>query len=105
MNNEWIGPDDLDTELIDVEIKPEDLDDAGVYRFKDPNDSGKPMTFVTSKFRIQNFEAGGTTHLNFDFIGTYYNFDTASTGTHQFNNKDDNFNDPVLGQYLVKGKI
>ena len=102
--SQYISPDNLDETMIEITIRPEDLDDAGVYRFEDPKDPGKPMGFVCNKLRLQGFGSAGPSILNFDFIGTYYDFDTASTGKHT-NNKDDNFNDPVLGQYLSKGTI
>ena len=98
---QWLSPDKLENTKIELEISPGDLDDSGVFRFTDPEDPQKPLMFIASKIRFTKIS--GPTLLNFDFIGTYYDFDTAVDGKHA-NGANDNWNDPVLGQYFTKGK-
>ena len=97
---ESLSPDKMENNKLNIEINPDDLEDSGVYRFKDPEDPKKPLMFVASKVYITL--NSGPTLLNFDFIGTYYEFDTAVDGKHT-NDKDDSWNDPILGQYFIKG--
>ena len=101
-DTEWVSPDKLENTKLELEISPGDLDDSGVFRFRDPEDPKKPLMFVASKVCI--VLDSGPTLLNFDFIGTYYEFDTAVDGKHT-NDKDDTWNDPVLGQYFIKGNM
>jgi hypothetical protein len=97
-----LSPDKMENKKLNVEINPGDLDDSGVFRFKDPEDPKKPLMFVASTVYITL--NSGPTLLNFDFVGTYYEFDTAVDGNHT-NDKDDSWNDPILGQYFIKGNL
>ena len=81
----------------DIEIKPEDLDDNGLFFFNDPD--GLPLIFIASAVGLK-INSG---LLNLDLIGTYLDFDVASDGKHN-NGKSDNFYEPVISKYWVKGK-
>lgn len=86
----------------EVEIKPEDLDDVGCYFFKDPDDPEKPLAFVAHVVQVRNWSAGSTNVLNFDFIGTYYDFDSAVDGRHD-DGKSDDYNSYDIGLFIAKG--
>ena len=96
----WLHPSSLEIARLELDISPGDLDDSGVFRFKDPEDSTKPMMFVASKILVN---PTGPKLLNFDFIGTFYDFETAVDGKHA-NDKNDNWNEPVFGKYFVAGE-
>ena len=97
---EWIHPlESLDkTNGLSVTIAATDLDSNGIYWLKDGT---APLGFVASRIKIQ--KTGGPNVLNLDFIGTYYDFDTAKDGMHD-NTKDDNWNTDGIIRYLIKGK-
>lgn len=80
-------------------IQASDLDDNGLYFFPDPLSSSKKLTFIASKIFIKL----NADFINFDFIGTFFDFQTASTGKHT-DTKDDKFHDRVIGYYLMTSK-
>ena len=82
----------------DFTIASSDLDANGVYKFQDPDDSSKPMGFVASQIHVE--KAAGPDRLNFDFVGTFYDFETAVDGKHS-DNKTDRWNIYDVGAYLT----
>ena len=79
----------------DIEIKPEDLDENGLFFFDDA--SGDPLIFIASEVYLKI--GGGL--LNFDLIGSYLDFDVASKGKHT-NGKSDDFNNAIIGNFWIK---
>ena len=98
----WYGenPNEIGQTAFSVDIVEEDLDSHGVYYFKDKNDPTKPMIFVASMVMvfINNIQ---TMELNFDLIGTFFDFETAVDGKHS-DNKTDNFLNIHIGQFWMK---
>ena len=80
-------------------IQATDLDDNGLYFFPDPLSSSNKLTFIASKIFIKL----NADFLNFDFIGTFFDFTTASTGKHS-DGKEDRFHNYMIGWYLLKSK-
>ena len=97
---DWIHPwDSLDkTTGLTISIAASDLDSAGIYWLKDGT---IPIGFVASRIRIA--KVSGPNILNFDFVGTYYEYDTAKDGKYN-DNKADNWNTDGIDSYLIKGK-
>ena len=81
-----------------VTIEDSDLDDSGLFFFKDPNDASQPLEFACMTLALKDFE--GPIKLNFDFVGTYYAFDTAVDGKHA-DDLADEYNNVYIGHYLV----
>ena len=79
-----------------VTIQAADLDDNGLYFFPDPSSSSKKLTFIASKIFIKL----NADFINFDFIGTFFDFQTAATGQHS-DGKNDDFHSVVMGYYLL----
>jgi hypothetical protein len=90
----------LEETYFDVSIATTDLDDSGVYFFQDPDDSTKRLEFATMIVELTSFT--GPAMLNFDFVGTYYDFDTAVDGKHA-DNKPDDYNTLDIGKFIAKG--
>ena len=87
-----------DSSWYAVTIEPTDLDDSGLFFFKDPDDASKPIEFACMTITMKDFE--GPQKLNFDFVGTYYDFDTAVDGKHE-DDKDDEYNNVYIGHYIA----
>ena len=87
-----------DSSWYAVTIEPTDLDDSGLFFFKDPDDASKPIEFACMTITMKDFE--GPQKLNFDFVGTYYDFDTAVDGKHE-DHKDDEYNNVYIGHYIA----
>ena len=81
-----------------VTVQDSDLDDSGLFFFKDPNDASLPIEFACMILAMKDFE--GPDKLNFDFVGTYYDFDTAVDGKHA-DDLNDEYNSPRIGHYLA----
>ena len=81
-----------------VTIEDTDLDDSGLFFFKDPNDGSQPLEFACMTLALKDFE--GPIKLNFDFVGTYYDFDTAVDGKHA-DDLTDEYNNVYIGHYLI----
>ena len=96
---DWIHPwDSLDkTTGLTVTIGASDLDSAGIYWLKDET---TPIGFVASRIRIE--KVSGPNILNLDFVGTYYEYDTAKDGKYN-DGKADNWNTDGIDSYLIKG--
>ena len=88
----------LDESWYAVTIEDTDLDASGLFFFKDPDDASKPLEFACMTLAMKDFE--GPEKLNFDFVGTYYDFDTAVDGKHE-DDKTDEYNDLYIGHYIA----
>ena len=98
-HSEYVNPSKpFEDSTWDFTIQPSDLDANGVYKFQDPDDSTKPMGFVASQIFLS--KTAGPDRLNFDFVGTFYDFDTAVDGKHD-DNKSDRWNNFDVGSYLT----
>ena len=90
-----------------IVIQKTDLDESGIYFFKDPDDPTQPMEFAMTAIKLSNWMAptwnnnNGIDRINFDFVGTYYSYDTAVDGKHE-DAKADNFNTLDIGDFLAK---
>ena len=82
-----------------VTIEDTDLDESGLFFFKDPNDASKPLEFACMALTMKDFE-GQADKLNFDFVGAYYDFDTAVDGKHSDDNTDE-YNSVYIGHYIA----
>ena len=98
----WWGenPNEIGNSAFVVNIVEEDLNSYGVYYFKDKNDPTKPMIFVASMVMvyINNIQS---MDLNFDLIGTFFDFETAVDGKHS-DNKTDNFLNKNIGHFWIR---
>ena len=91
-----------DSTSLDLKIKSSDLDESGIFFFKDPDDQTKTLEFACMKIELHSFS--GPDILNFDFIGTYYDFEVAVDGLHD-DWKADEYNTLFIGKVLAKGEI
>ena len=82
-----------------VTIEDTDLDESGLFFFKDPDDASKPLEFACMALTMKDFE-GQADKLNFDFVGAYYDFDTAVDGKHSDDNTDE-YNSVYIGHYIA----
>ena len=89
----------LEDSVWDFTVKPSDLDNAGVFLFKDTDDPTLPLGFVASSIWINKI--AGPNLLNFDFVGTFYDYATAFDGKHSDNNTD-KYNNADIGSYISK---
>ena len=85
----------LDDSWYAVTIEETDLDDSGLFFFK----PSQPLEFACMTLTLTDFE--GPDKLNFDFVGTYYDFDTAVDGKHG-DDKDDDYNNVYIGHYIAE---
>ena len=96
---QWYNPARvLEDSWYAVTVEETDLDDSGLFFFKDPDDASKPLEFACMTMAMKDFE--GPDKLNFDFVGTYYDFDTAVDGKHE-DNKNDEYNDVYISHYIA----
>ena len=77
-------------------VTPESLDDNGVFWLKDGE---KPQGFVASRVLIE--KKSGPSTLNFDFVGTFYDFETAIDNKHE-DDKSDDYNQISINEYWVR---
>ena len=86
----------------EISFSLSDIDDNGLYFFKNPDNPGQagPFKIVASSMYIE-FKSH---YFNFDFLGTFYDYETAWDGKHS-DNKDDNFNSRVIGSFWIIGEI
>ena len=87
-------------ETNEISFSLSDIDDNGLYFFKHPDNPAHPLKIVASSMSIE-FKSH---YFNFDFLGTFYDYDTAWDGKHS-DNKDDNFNSRVMGSFWITGEI
>ena len=99
VSSDYVNPSKaLEDSTWDFTIQPSDLDENGVFKFFDQDDPGKPMGFVANQINVE--KAAGPDRLNFDFVGTFYDFQTAVDGKHS-DNKTDRWNNFDVGSYLT----
>ena len=89
----------LEESWYTVTIEDTDLDESGLFFFKDPDDASKPLEFACMALTMKDFE-GQADKLNFDFVGAYYDFDTAVDGKHSDDNTDE-YNSVYIGHYIA----
>ena len=79
-------------------ISASDLDDNGLYYFKLPSpNQEKNMMFVATHIFVRTSSG----YLNFDFLGTFYDFNVAKSG--KKSGIDDNFNERGISNFWIKG--
>ena len=93
------NPSENSDSTLDISITAADLDDNGLYFFKDPSNNQKPLKIVASHIYL-DLSAG---YINLDFVGTFYDFGVASTGK-QGDNRDDNWRTRKIGNFWVSGE-
>ena len=86
-------------ETNEISFSLSDIDDNGLYFFKNPDNPSRFMNIVASTIFIE----WKSHYFNFDFLGTFYDYETAWDG--KKDNKDDNFNDRVIGSFWITGEI
>ena len=98
----WFGqnPNELEQTAFVVDVTEQDIDSHGVYYFKDQNDPSKPMIFVASMVMVY-INNIASMNLNFDLVGSFFDFETAVDGKHG-DNKTDNFLNTNIGHFWVK---
>ena len=98
----WFGqnPNELEQTAFVVDVNEQDIDSYGIYYFKDKNDPSKPMIFVASTVMVY-INNIAPKNLNFDLVGSFFDFETAVDGKHG-DNKTDNFLNKNIGQFWVK---
>ena len=81
-------------------ISASDLDDAGLYYFKQPApNQNKNLILITSHLFVKI----GKGYLNFDFLGTFYDFTVAKSG--KKSGIDDDFNERGISNFWMTGSI
>ena len=94
----WRKPHGTEDGYLKFSIQETDLDDNGLYYFKQPApNQDKNMIFVASEVQVK-FDAG---IINFDFLGTFYDYNVAKSGLK--NGKADNWNEENIGNFWMKG--
>ena len=88
------------TDNMNIEIEKTDLDSNGIYAFKNPENGNKPFGFVVSKMKMDIVH--GPSILNFDFVGTSYDWDTAVDVKHA-DDKADDWTNKAIGKVITKG--
>ena len=78
-------------------VTPESLDVNGIFWLKEGNNL---QGFVASRVLIER--KSGPSTLNFDFVGTFYEFETAIDNKHE-NDKTDDYNQLSINEYWVRG--
>ena len=94
--DEWKSPVDITSDKYIFSIAVSDVDDNGLYFLKDAQ--SKPLVFTASSVSLL-LNAG---YINIDFIGAFYDFQTASAGKHS-DNKADNFLTHKFENFWIKG--
>ena len=92
------NPSKLQNGYWDFPITSSDLDENGLYFFKDPDDAQKPLGFVASEVNLK-ISSG---MVNFDFIGMIYDFQVAATGKLS-DNSQDGFQTLRFGDFWLSG--
>ena len=97
----WFGqnPNELEQTPFIVDVTEQDIDSYGVYYFKDKNDQSKPMIFVASTVMVY-INNIAPRNLNFDLVGSFFDFETAVDGKNG-DNKTDNFLNKNIGHFWV----
>ena len=93
-------PNEAKDEPLTLTISGSDLDEHGIFYLKDLQDPNKPLMFVASSIR---FNADyGDDPLNFDFVGSFFDFEVASTGKHE-DGEADEWNTRDINNFYIKG--
>ena len=87
------SPTDLTSTSKSYSIGLADLDENGLHFFKDNQQN--PIIITASEFLVEFTNTG---YLNFDLLGSIYDFQMASTGA-------DDWDEQSLGAFWVKGNI
>ena len=96
----WRKPHGTEDGFLKLTISETDLDDNGLYYFKQPAPhQEKNMIFIASEVQLK-FDAG---IINFDFLGTFYDYNVAKTGLKD--GKADNWNEKNIGDFWMKGSF
>ena len=94
----WRKPHGTENGMVKFTISHSDLDDNGLYYFKQPSpNQDKSLILIASEIQVK-FDAG---LLNFDFLGTFYDYNSAKSGSNS--GKDDNWNEKNVGNFWIKG--
>ena len=79
-------------------ISASDLDDAGLYYFKEPApNQNKNLILIASHLYVKIAKG----YLNFDFLGTFYDFNVAKSG--KKSGIDDDFNERGISNFWMEG--
>ena len=79
-------------------ISASDLDDSGLYYFKEPApNQNKNLILIASHLYVKINKG----FLNFDFLGTFYDFNVAKSG--KKSGIDDNFNERGISNFWMEG--
>ena len=97
--SDFRSPMDLTNTEYTFTVSLSDLDAKGLYFFTDPS-TQKVNRFVASTV----FVSLNSGYINFDFIGTFYNFDTAWDGKH-YDMKNDAWNTVEIANYWISSKL
>ena len=97
-DSDWRDPAGLGPGPHTLTIAPGDLDPQGCFYFQDG--AGQPLVFVASKLKL----GLGSGLLNFDLIGTFFDFSVASTGKWG-DGRSDTWHSSEIQNFWVKGKI
>ena len=79
-------------------ISASDLDESGLYYFKQPApNQDKNLILIASHLFVKIAKG----YLNFDFLGTFYDFTVAKSGSKQ--GVDDDFNERGISNFWMTG--
>ena len=93
---DWRKPAGTETGDLTFSITASSLDENGLYYFKQPApNQEKSLLFVATEVKVV-LNAG---YLNFDFLGTFYDQDTAITGTKD--SRDDDWNTRYISDFWI----
>ena len=92
----WISPTD-DQAYHTFTVTQSSLDESGLFWLENEN---KTQAFVASRILIERIS--GPAILNFDFVGTFYDFETARDNKH-VDNMEDDWNNVDISEYWIKG--
>ena len=93
-------PNRVEDDALGLEIRVSDLDEDGIYYLKDDEDPSKPLMFVASSILFNAIVEDEP--LNFDFVGSFFDFEVASTGLHP-DGKEDGWNTRNMENFFIKG--
>ena len=97
--SDFRSPLDLTSSGYTFTVNIDDLDNNGLYFFTDSG-TQKPIKFVASSVFV-NLNSG---YINFDFVGSFYSFDSAWDGKH-WDNLNDVWNDVSIANYWIPSKL
>ena len=93
---DWRKPAGTETGKLTFSLTSSSLDDNGLYYFKQPSpNQQKNLLFVATEVKVV-LNAG---YLNFDFLGTFYDQDTAVTGIKD--SRDDDWNTRYISDFWI----